>query len=389
MRKAPQRGFDDAEFQVRCDRIQRNMSTAGIDVLWLTSEADVRYITGFLTQFWQSPTRPWHVLLPQTGKPVAVIPSIGLRCMQQTWVDDIRTWVAPNPNDDGVSLLIDTITELAGQSPRIGFPMAAETQVRCCWQDVAVLQNTLNSAQWVDATAAIRTVRQIKSSAELEKIAHICAVTSQAFSQVPLNIRIGMSEIDAFKAFKLSCLQAGADDPTYVVGKADADGYDDIISPPGQRAIRRGDVLILDTGCCFDGYYSDFDRNFAFDSVDDRTAIAHQRVWDATEFGMSLIKPGVSCEQIFYAMHNALRDGSTQNAADVGRLGHGLGMQLTETPSISAFDQTVLRAGMVITLEPGYSYAPGKVMVHEENLVITNDGARLLSERAPRDIPVI
>ena len=69
--------------------------------------------------------------------------------------------------------------------------------------------------------------------------------------------------------------------------------------------------------------------------------------------------------------------------------GHGLGAQLTEWPSLSASDATRLEAGMVITLEPGMTYAEGTMMVHEENLVITEDGAELLSRRAPDALPII
>jgi len=73
----------------------------------------------------------------------------------------------------------------------------------------------------------------------------------------------------------------------------------------------------------------------------------------------------------------------------VGRLGHGLGTQLTEWPSNTATDNTVLEEGMVVTLEPGMTYAPGKDMVHEEVIVITEDGAEWLSRRASEHIIVI
>jgi Xaa-Pro aminopeptidase len=74
---------------------------------------------------------------------------------------------------------------------------------------------------------------------------------------------------------------------------------------------------------------------------------------------------------------------------DVGRMGHGLGAQLTEWPSLTASDNTPLRAGMVMTLEPGMEFASGKLMVHEENIVITEDGAEMLSKRAAAEIPVV
>jgi Xaa-Pro aminopeptidase len=74
---------------------------------------------------------------------------------------------------------------------------------------------------------------------------------------------------------------------------------------------------------------------------------------------------------------------------DVGRLGHGLGMQLTEWPSHCAWDKTELQEGMVLTLEPSLSYGAGKIMVHEENIVIENGGARLLSRRAAPELPIL
>ena len=78
-----------------------------------------------------------------------------------------------------------------------------------------------------------------------------------------------------------------------------------------------------------------------------------------------------------------------ESDGSVGRFGHGLGIQLTETPSITSFDRTVMQTGMVMTLEPGYTFAPNKMLVHEENLVVTDDGYELLSTRAPRDMAII
>jgi Xaa-Pro dipeptidase len=72
---------------------------------------------------------------------------------------------------------------------------------------------------------------------------------------------------------------------------------------------------------------------------------------------------------------------------NVGRLGHGLGLQLTEPPSHMPGDGTVIEEGMVLTIEPGIEYAPARMIVHEENVVVTGDGAALLTRRAPRELP--
>ena len=97
----PRRDFPVAEFERRLERSQRLMRQAGLGALLLTTEPELRWFTGFLTQFWQSPTRPWFLVVPAQGKPVAVIPGIGAECMRRTWIEDIRTWPSPDPADDG------------------------------------------------------------------------------------------------------------------------------------------------------------------------------------------------------------------------------------------------------------------------------------------------
>ena len=79
---APARGFTDLEFAGRVAKIQAAMALHDVGALLLTGEAEIRYVTGFMTQFWQSPTRPWFVVVPAESKPIAIIPSIGASLMR-------------------------------------------------------------------------------------------------------------------------------------------------------------------------------------------------------------------------------------------------------------------------------------------------------------------
>ena len=105
----PERGFPQIEFEQRLEKAQRFMSEKALDVVFFCTEAEVRYFTGFLTQFWQSPTRPWFLIVQAEGKPIAIIPEIGGALMRSSWLDDVRTWSSPAEDDDGISLLIEAL----------------------------------------------------------------------------------------------------------------------------------------------------------------------------------------------------------------------------------------------------------------------------------------
>lgn len=388
MTGSPMRGFPEAEFATRTEQAQKGMAAAGLGGLLLMTEAEVRYFTGFHTLFWQSPTRPWFVFVPPVGKPVAVIPEIGAELMRSTWLDDIRTWSAPCPDDDGLSLLTELLAPLAQAGKTIGVMKGHETALRMPLGDYERLVAGLPGLSIADATALIRGLRMVKSDREIEKLAYICAIGSRIFASVPELAHEGQPLEDLFRAVRREGLALGADDVPYLVGGADQGGYRDVISPPSRRPLANGDILMLDTGAVWDGYYCDFDRNFAIGTADDASRRAYDVLWRATEAGIDAARTGATCRQLFQTMQAVIAELDDQGG-DVGRLGHGLGMQLTEWPSHAAFDHTVLQENMVLTLEPSLSYGDGRIMVHEENIVVRKDGPELLSERAPRDLPVI
>ena len=145
---------------------------------------------------------------------------------------------------------------------------------------------------------------------------------------------------------------------------------------------------MFDTGSTYDGYFSDFDRNMAFHFADDKAKYAYQIVWEATEAALKLASPGKTTTDLWAAMGSVLETGSTRNES-VGRFGHGLGMQVTEWPSNTDNDATLLQEGMVLTVEPNLTWGDGHIMVHEENFVVRADGIELLSRRAASELQII
>lgn len=371
--------FPVVEFQDRLTRAQKKMATDGFDAILLTTEAEVRYFTGFRTLFWHSPTRPWFVILPQSGAPIAVIPAIGADLMGRTWVKDIRTWPSPRGIDEGVSLLVEALAPFN----QIGLPMGEEASLRMGLTDFRAVEAAI-SGRFTDCSALIKSLRMIKSDAEVAIIRRICDIGSRTFARVPELAAIGDGLDQVFRRFKIALLETGAEDVPYLVGGAGQGGYGDVISPPTATPLADGDVLMLDTGASLKGYFCDFDRNFAIGHARAEAVSAHAKLWDVTEKGLETARAGVRCCDLFAAMNKGLGGGS-----DVGRIGHGLGMQLTEWPSIAAHDTTVLQAGMVMTLEPSLMIDATRMMVAEENILITEGAPVLLTQRVARELPVI
>ena len=385
----PPRGFDDTEFAARCTHLQAAMAQADVGAVLLTSEAEIRYFTGFMTQFWQSPTRPWFVVIPSSGKPIAIIPSIGMPLMRQCYTENIISWASPAANDDGITLLADVIHKHVGKDGRLGMLMGRETAVRMPLADLFGLQQRLGTTHLHDMTADIQKIRMVKSPAEQVKLRHICGLVSDVFADVPRWLQPGMSFDNCFRRFKIESLERGVDDVSYLVGGIGPGGYDDIIAPPVSKALATGDVLMFDTGCIWDGYYSDFDRNFAIGSASAEAQDAHKKLFDATEAALSILRPGITAADLFATMHDILFPDRSSGRDDVGRYGHGLGIQLTETPSHTSWDTTEIKAGMALTIEPSASYGSRFIMVAEENILVHEDHVELLTTRAPRDLPVI
>ncbi len=375
------RGFAQAEFEGRTHRAQEMMQAAGLDALLLTTEADVRYFTGYLTRFWESPSRPWFLVVPSEGKPIAVIPSIGAALMSQTWIDDIRTWRAPDVADDGVSLLTDTLNACA--THRIGTPMGHESHLRMPLANWTRVQAGLHGAVGGDAGIVAR-LRSVKSTAEIAKIGHACDIAGRAFARVPEIAGQGVPLSQVFRDFQRLCLEEGADWVPYLAGASAKGGYSDVISPASDAPLAQGDVLMLDTGLVWDGYFCDYDRNFSVGAPSTETKEAYSRLIDAADAAAEIARVGTTAAELFHAMDGIVTGGA--GGSDAGRLGHGLGMQLTEGLSLIPDDHTVLEEGMVITLEPGIEVEAGKILVHEEDTVITDGAPRFLSRRVGHDM---
>ena len=382
-----ERGFSIPEFEERLIKAQDLMQQYKLDGLLLTTPQNIRYFTGYDSQFWESPTRPWFVVVPASGKPIGIVPEIGESEFKKTWLEDIKTWPSPRPEDEGISILKSTIDDLKKTYGQIGAEFGKEMTIRMPVRDLFKLKEIVKT-NIVDGSDAIWEMRMIKTNAEVERIKHICSIASDAYYDLPSKLNIGDTEREAVNKLKIDIINRGADNVPFMPGISGKGGVSQIVCGPSDRIIENGDILFIDTGSTFDGYFCDFDRNFAFGSTTSEVEKVYEILWHATDAGINAAKPGASTFDIFNAMNKIISDGNTVGN-NVGRLGHGLGLQLTEPPSHRTGDNTIIKENMVLTIEPGMEYQEGKMIVHEENIVIHKDGAELITKRAPKEIPII
>ena len=378
--------FPKEEYLKRLDNIHKKLENENIDAIVITSPANFRYFSGLDSNFWESPTRPWFLIISKNGKIKALVPSIGLSAIESTFIKDIEVWQSPNPKDEGTSLLMKIIKTFPKNS-NIGFELGMETYLRMSIKEFLKIKKDLQEYNFIDSTNIVWSLRKIKSDLEIKNIEKVCSITSKVFNNLINKISLGMSEREIATIFKKDLINNGVDYIMYLSCASGINGYNQIICNPSEKKIGDGDILIIDTGSTLNGYYCDFDRNFGFGNINQKSLDAYNKLWNATEKTLEIIKPGISCKEVYESLSKNLFSSNVKSS--VGRMGHGFGLQLTEPPSIMIDDNTILEKNMILALEPSIEIENDLILVHEENILITQNGNRLLSSRTPKELPVI
>jgi len=394
--------FEVSEYERRLAAAQKSMEQRRLDAIVITSEDHFRYFTGFHSPTWVNLTRPRYAVLPREGEIILIIPTSNTIIAERTsWVRNLRTWVAPRPDDDGISLLCDAIKTVSGRYGRVGAELGPESRLTMPAGDFMRLGKEISQIEIVDAYPTLRQLLGLKSAAEIEKLSTIGKMASEAYEALPTRLREGMTIRDACTAFKHELLERGAETSPYVIGVAERFGYPCINLEPTAKQMRKGDILVIDTGSTYQGYFCDFNREFAIGSIEDKLRQIYDIIWEATEVGINAVEPGQAMADIWHQMAQAMqrsasRAGLPFEPGEIGRMGHGLGLRMCEPPSLSPSDKTIVEPGLVLTIEPNMVYQidiGGEqrryVCVHEENIAVTNSGVRLLTRRAPREMPIV
>jgi Xaa-Pro dipeptidase len=243
-------------------------------------------------------------------------------------------------------------------------------------------------ADYPDASEVLGGLRLRKDQAEVEAMRRAVKIAQDALeATIPL-IKIGMTEKELSAELVVQLLKHGSNPempfaPIVSGGPNSANPH----ASPTERKLQTGDLLVVDWGATYDSYISDLTRTFAVGEVEAEYKKIHQIVQEANAAGRAAARPGVPCAEVDKAARNVIEK-SGYGDYFTHRTGHGIGMEGHEDPYMRGDNMQLLEPGMAFTVEPGI-YLPGRNGVRiEDNVVITEDGAEVLSDM-PREIRVV
>jgi len=231
----------------------------------------------------------------------------------------------------------------------------------------------MNNAEFVPASSMLMKMREVKSAGEIALLSKAEEIGSQAFSHVMEVLRPGMTELAAAAEIEGFMKKCGAEKLSFdtIVGS----GYRSAL-PHGmasEKKLETGDLVVMDFGCVYHGYCSDMTRTAVVGEPSEKQRTIYNIVLEAQEKAISMIKPGVCCHDVDDAARTIIGNAGYGEYFGHG-LGHSVGLFIHEEPRFSKLDNTILKPGMVITVEPGI-YLPGEGGVRIEDLIaVTEDG---------------
>lgn len=326
----------------RVERLRENLE----EPLLVTSAVNVRYLTGFVS----------------TNAAVLV------EAERVQLFSDFR-YAEQGRRAEGVEF-VEIGRNLLGQlaerlSGRIGFEAEALTYAG---------YETLRAGdlELVPRHGLVERLRAVKEDGEVEAIRRATAITNRAFARLADERFSGRTERELAWTMERFLHEEGADEAAFPVIVAGGPTGASPHTEPGEREVRRGDTVVVDAAGRLDGYQSDCTRTFAVGEVDGRLREAYGVCLRAQLAALDAVRPGVRGAEAD-AVARTIIDGTEFSGTFGHGLGHGLGLEVHEAPTMRPESEDVLGAGNVVSVEPGI-YLPGEGGVRIEDLVVVRDG---------------
>lgn len=278
-------------------------------------------------------------------------------------------------------------TRAGEQLARLGVATAAFDPVVTTVQQANTVQDAFGGSLH-PAPGFVAKAREVKSPEEIERIRSAVSLAETAMLDLVAGLEAGVPEREAAARleyeFKKRGAQGAAFDSIALFGARTSLPH----GMPGDKRLEAGDVILIDCGCIRESYCSDLTRTYVFDTIPGAWFEEIYRVTRAAQqAGLEAVRAGAVCREVDAAARNVIREAGYGDCFGHG-LGHGVGLEVHEAPRLNMESDTVLEAGMVVTVEPGI-YLPGRGGVRIEDLVVvTEDGCDILSE-SPKELRII
>ena len=230
----------------------------------------------------------------------------------------------------------------------------------------------------------VSPLRATKDTLEISAIRAAQRLTESVFRSLPDLVREGISESELAAEITYRHLSGGAErmsfDPIVGFGENAALPH----GRPGHRRLKSGDPILVDMGCFLNGYASDMTRMMVFGAPSQDFLDAFALVLSALEKAAEQACSGMRACDLDAVARTVIQDGG-MGAAFSHSLGHGVGLEIHEAPSVSFRSEAVLPEGCVVTLEPGI-YLEGRFGIRIEDIVALRPGGSELITDLPRDL---
>jgi Xaa-Pro aminopeptidase len=230
----------------------------------------------------------------------------------------------------------------------------------------------------VPTSGAVEALRAVKDDGELDILRRACAITDRVFERLTDVAFVGRTEREVAWDLQQLFHDEGGDGLAFdsIVGSGPTGSRPH--ARAGSRTIGAGELVVIDAGCTIDGYASDYTRTFATGPLDAEAKEVYQTVLLAQQRALDGIKAGLSGVDAD-ALARGVIDESPFSGAMGHGLGHGLGLDVHESPRLSTESDDILEPGNVVTVEPGV-YLDGRFGVRiEDDVVVTADGIENLT----------
>ena len=362
--------FRMTTFLDRRHKIRRAIAKQKLDALLVTNSINVRYLTGF--------TGGSGYLLIQPDS--------------DTILSDSRFTIQIDEECPGLDTIIRprsestsaTLTKLLGKTTTGKLGIEAESMTVAQHEKLC---EEFPHWQLAPTKKVVEDLRQIKDRDEIAQIRCAIDIAGDAFEQIRSQLHSELSEINIRNAldFQMQLLDAEERSFPTIIG-AGAHAALPHATPSKQTLSGQSHVL-FDWGCVVNGYMSDLTRVVFLSSQNKSTQKKFQTVYEtvlkAQEAAIAAIKPGKTCEEIDAIARNIITDAGFGKHFGHG-LGHAIGLQIHENPRFAPGDKTILKTGMILTVEPGiYLKGWGGVRI-EDDVLVTQTGCEVLSRKVPK-----